>query len=370
MGLEIVRQESTKYPEGRSRLKDREDVNKVLSKMRETDKVEAIEIDSSQIATLSSQADILKNMSNLRLLKINYPLLTELSMPPSHVQRLLQDAIDSKRGDLKRSHMLEELPQFSMAKNLECANLTSCHSSHDLVNLECESLCEAHAPMFSLHNQVASLLSECKEVVSLASEIHIKCLYYLYIDGYSCPEEFSFTSKEERQLNITHSGMEILNSSIGYLSNLEGSDVDKNVPNELLCLRASYYVKLSKRMKRDNGIEKPKLRILFDGLRFSQRISFHELYYSAAIPQNISAFSRCHVLRMEASEVRRLQEVFPDEIKDDNNRIVHIIQILDMGRTLQAWYITTRGGMDFDKYSYSYTILKVAPKLAFCKRIL
>ncbi|KAK7379668.1 hypothetical protein VNO78_34357 [Psophocarpus tetragonolobus] len=174
MGLEIVRQESTKYPEGRSRLKDREDVNKVLSKKRETDKVEAIEIDSSQIATLSSQADILKNMSSLRLLKINYPL---------HLSFL-------------------------------------CHQA---------------------------MFKDCFS--------HIK------------------RSKTTEHNSLCNGNIE--------LRNLEGSDVDKNVPDQLLCLRASYYLKLSKGMGRDNG--KPKLRILFDGLKFSQLISLDKLYYSVTL---------------------------------------------------------------------------------------
>ncbi|KAK7379713.1 hypothetical protein VNO78_34402 [Psophocarpus tetragonolobus] len=193
-----------------------------------TDEVEGMQIDVSRTSNLPLREDTLEKMPRLRFLKIYNPLHAELSM-------------------------------------------------------------SSHAPIREKH--VALLLSGYKELMSVASEVHIKCLHYLLFDGCSAPKEFSVTSKEIRQRNVTHPRMEIImNSSIGHLSSLECSDVDdqqfKNLSNELLCLRSTYYLKLSKSTETSN----PKLHILFDGLRYCQRMSFNELYNSVAVPRNISGY--------------------------------------------------------------------------------
>ncbi|RDY12891.1 TMV resistance protein N, partial [Mucuna pruriens] len=231
MGCEIVRQESIKYPGRRSRLRDSEEVFDVLRYNLGTNEVEAMQIDVSQITYLPLKIDTFKNMPHLRFLKFYLPLHGELSMPPS----------------------LDE-------------------------------------PIWSPEKQDALLLSAgCKELMRVASEIHIKCLHYLLIDDCSDPSRLNeLTSTEMSMLkNIAHdAGVEIiLNSSIGQLSNLECSDVDdqqlKNVPNELLCLRCIYYLKLSRSRRQDTG--KPKLHILFDSLRYYQRISVSQLYNNTVV---------------------------------------------------------------------------------------
>ncbi|KAK7379714.1 hypothetical protein VNO78_34404 [Psophocarpus tetragonolobus] len=64
------------------------------------------------------------------------------------------------------------------------------------------------------------------------------------------------------------------------LKNFEGSDeVDqqfKTMPDGLICLTSTYYLKLSKKSM-DQDTEKPKLHILFDGLRFYERASVSDL---------------------------------------------------------------------------------------------
>ncbi|XP_061355002.1 disease resistance protein RUN1-like [Gastrolobium bilobum] len=237
MGCEIVRQESIKYPERRSRLRDNEEVYAVLRNNQGTDEMEAIQIDVSQIRDLTLSIDTFRKMRRLRFLKLYYPLHVELSMPPSH----------------------------------------------------------NHPYILSLQQQVALILSGCKELMSIGSEIHIKCLHYLLIDGCSGSKESSVLPKEIRQQNLTNPGMDMLNSSIGHLNNIEWSDRNgiqfKNLPNELFCMRSVYYLRHSKSRGQDSG--KPKLHILFDGLSYSQRISLKELYdlRELALPQNISAFS-------------------------------------------------------------------------------
>ncbi|CAJ1942237.1 unnamed protein product [Sphenostylis stenocarpa] len=238
-----------------------------------------------------------------------------------------QEMVDSKKMKLDRSNnTMVELPQFSMTTNLKCADLKICDGAQGLVKLcctdisrsehvlECESMCDGHAPIFSLQKQVSLLLSGCQELMSSASEIHIKCHYYFLIDGCSGPKEFSITLKETRQLNITRPGMEILDSSIGNLSNLKDSDVDgqqlKDLPNDLLCLRSTYYLKLSKNKGQSTG--KTKIHILCDGLRYYQRISFRMLYNSLLfVPSNLSVVPWCRELTMEEWRAMLLLEARP-----------------------------------------------------------
>ncbi|TKY50319.1 Paired amphipathic helix protein Sin3 2 [Spatholobus suberectus] len=68
-----------------------------------------------------------------------WTLMNSVITVSSHSLKL--DIVDSKTRDLaNRSSMLVELPQFSLATNLECANLKSCHSPHNLGNSMEQSL--------------------------------------------------------------------------------------------------------------------------------------------------------------------------------------------------------------------------------------
>ncbi|KAG4951950.1 hypothetical protein JHK85_045817 [Glycine max] len=114
----------------RSRLRDSEEVNDALSYNLGTDKVEAMQIDVSQITNLPLEVDTLKRMSPLPFLKFNLPTPAEA--------------------------------ELSMSPN--------------------------PAPFRSPENQDALLSSAgCKELMSIANEIHIKCHDYLLIEGCSDP---------------------------------------------------------------------------------------------------------------------------------------------------------------------------------------
>ena len=117
-----------------------------------TDKVEAMQIDVSQITNLPLEVDTLKRMSPLPFLKFNLPTPAEA--------------------------------ELSMSPN--------------------------PAPFRSPENQDALLSSAgCKELMSIANEIHIKCHDYLLIEGCSDP---SLPSSIEisRLQKITHPVMEII----------------------------------------------------------------------------------------------------------------------------------------------------------------
>ncbi|XP_029127089.1 TMV resistance protein N-like isoform X2 [Cajanus cajan] len=265
MGCEIVRQESIESPGRRSRLRDSEDIHDILRYNLGTDKVEAMQIDVNQMTDLRLKVDTFKSMPRLRFLKIYHPLHAELSM-------------------------------------------------------------SSRAPVWSPDKHVALLLSGYEELMSVASEIHIKFLHYLLFDGCSGPKEISVTSKEIRQPNITRPRMEIImNSSIGHLSSLECSAVDvqqfKNLPNELLCLRSTYYLKLSN--SNGQNTKKLKLHILFDGLRYYQLIPFSKLCNPVAAPLNISALSWCREFIVgEKESLADLLKALPFETKYTTNLFV------------------------------------------------
>ncbi|KAK7379720.1 hypothetical protein VNO78_34410 [Psophocarpus tetragonolobus] len=168
------------------------------------------------------------------------------------------------------------------------------------------------APIWSPENQDALLLSaRCKELMRVASEIHIKCLHYLIIDDCSDPSLLNeLTSTEISMLqSIAHdAGVEIiLNSSIGKLSSLECSDVIdqqfKNLSNELLCLRCTYYLKLCRSRKQQDTRKQPKLHVLFDSLRYYQHIPVSELYNTVVV-----AFPRRSRVKMWLKGVKKEAE--------------------------------------------------------------
>ncbi|KAL3031650.1 hypothetical protein AAZX31_02G039700 [Glycine max] len=238
MGCEIVRQESTN-PGRRSRLRDSEEVYNVLRHEQGTDEVEAMQIDVSQAIDLRLELSTFKKFSNfkkmprLRFLKFYLPLDPETErslMPPSH-----------------------------------------------------------DGNFWYLGCQVPLLLSVgCKELMTVASEIHVKCVYYHFIDGCSDPSRLN--ELLETSTNFGCYAVETLlrlsmtlNASTGHLRNLESTDMlDQQfltMPDELICLRSTYYVKL---YKKTTG-QDTKLHILFDGFRFYERVSARELDKAAGV---------------------------------------------------------------------------------------
>ncbi|WVZ24992.1 hypothetical protein V8G54_003536, partial [Vigna mungo] len=234
MGCEIVRQECITHPGRRTRLRDKEEVYNVLRYKLGSDKVEGMQVDVLRIKDLSLKVGTFKKMPCLRFLKFYLPD-DNLFLPPN------------PDGNLWYG--------------------------------------EYH---FSL------LLSAwCKDLMRVACEIQIKCVDYLYIDGCSHPSQLnksSVTSTLGSHGMVTLSTALIsLNEPTGFLRDLECSEMldqqFKILPDGLLCLRSTYYIKLSKKSTgQDSG--KPKLHVLFDSLKFYERISVSELENSSDIRDN------------------------------------------------------------------------------------
>ncbi|RDX96744.1 putative disease resistance protein, partial [Mucuna pruriens] len=315
MGWEIVRQESLKDPERRSRLRDSEEVCAILKNNSGTDAIEGIMLDVSQIRELHLSADIFKKMAKLRLLKFyspftgrscnmhfpavlesfppklrylhwnDYPLmslpstfspemLVQLRMWHSHVKKLwdgLQDFANLKEIDLTASTQLMELPDLSKATKLEILNL-----SH------CQNLSYVHPSILSLDTLVDFVLYGCKKLKSL----HLRSVKYLTLNGCLNLKEFSLASGEINVLDLRGTAIETLDMSIGRLSKIEKISVCqslKNVPKGLPSLTCLSELNLHNCGQLDTS----NLHNLLDASRSVRKLVLDECCNLSQVPHNI-----------------------------------------------------------------------------------
>ncbi|KAK7349265.1 hypothetical protein VNO77_06498 [Canavalia gladiata] len=300
-----------------------------------TDAVEGIILDLSQIKELHLGDDTFKRMTKLRFLKLysdkrscnlylprgleqfsdqlrylewnGYPLdslpssfcpekLVELHMPHSHVKKLwdgLQDFVNLKGIDLYGSKQLIELPDLSKASKLKWTDL-----SH------CESLSYVHPSLLSLHSLVTLKLSKCRSLKSLESDIHLKSLEYLFVDGCWSLTEFSLTSEKMRELDLRGTLIETLSSSIERFSNLEEfylCDSLKNLPNKLSYMPSLKDLSLANCKHLDTS----NLHILLDASKSVQRLCLNYCHIFE-LPDNINVLSWLYELRLDGSSVENL----------------------------------------------------------------
>jgi len=124
--------------------------------------------------------------------------------------QLLQDLVNLKVLMLYSSSNIKDLPDFSMAPNLEVIDLRSC-----------VGLTSVHPSIFSLKKLEILDLEDCRSLTSIRSNVHMDSLRYLSL--YKCMElkDFSVTSKNMIMLNLELTSIKQLPSSIGSQSKLE-----------------------------------------------------------------------------------------------------------------------------------------------------
>ncbi|EXC10454.1 Putative disease resistance protein [Morus notabilis] len=241
MAQEIVREESEREPENRSRLWIAEDICDVLEKSMGTAKLEGMFLDmaKSEREKLIIPYKAFSNMRNLRLLKIHdsrsvevckvhipcgleslpnslvyfhwhsYPWnslpstfapngLVELNMPYSKLGNLwptgVQHLGNLKRINLSYSERLSRIPDLSRARNIESINLESCRSLLELpsyvsnldkltsLNLKgCSSLRNCYA----FPRNIKSLdVRNCTKLQTLPNNVcDLEHLWYLNLSG-------------------------------------------------------------------------------------------------------------------------------------------------------------------------------------------
>ncbi|KAI9073778.1 hypothetical protein K1719_044275 [Acacia pycnantha] len=301
MAKEIVREESRKHPERRSRLNDSKEIQDMLQNSMGTDTIEGIKLKSHGI---SLSADAFKKMSNLRFLKVhgfvNLPddKLVEIHMPYNEVVKLwdgMHNLMNLKTIDLSFSFKLVELPDLSMAQNLENLDLRCCMK-----------LRRIHPSISSLPKLFCLNLEGCLKLRSLHGDNHMKSLKLLTLNGCDSLKKFLLSSEEMTSLDLSHTGIKTLKLPIGLFNKLEelylGQSLRSFQINELSCLTSLKIFSLS---YFNEEIDKSKLVILFDAWRSLEKLY---LRYCAVleIPDNISALSLLKSLSLRGCGVESL----------------------------------------------------------------
>ncbi|KAI9119834.1 hypothetical protein K1719_009223 [Acacia pycnantha] len=351
MAEEIVREESREHPERRSRLNVAKEIQDVLENNKGSDATEGIILNIEKELYLS--ADTFQKMRNLRFLKIEpsyiikgsqfinhtvylvdgidslsnelryfswkgYPLkslpqgfsptkLVEIHMVYSKVSKLwdgVQDLMNLKIIVLKFSEELNELPDFSMARNLEIVDLSYCRELRGI-----------HPSILSLPKLVSLNLMECLKLKNLHGDNHMESLKHLTLNGCIILKEFLLSSVEMASLDLFETGIETLRLPIGrfnkldelYLGGSRHGCLRRFQINELSCLTSLkiFYLRNFK-----EEIDKSKLVTLFDAWRSLEKLHLRRCIVSE-IPDNISNLSLLKILSLRGCSVESL----PNSIK-------------------------------------------------------
>ncbi|KAI4296999.1 hypothetical protein L6164_036911 [Bauhinia variegata] len=207
-----------------------------------------------------------------------------------------QSLVKLKKVDLGYCKELVELPDFSMASNLEEVELYCC-----------SNLLRVHPSILSLHKLVRLNLSDCKALTSLKSSIHLSSLRYLSLGHCSRLKEFSVTSENMIDLNLASTAINELPSSIGSLNKLESLLLDgckslKNLPSNLANMKSLRSLRIHGCIQLDAS----NLHNLLDGLWSLQELLLEQCCNLFELPENISMLSSLRLLLLKETDVRSL----------------------------------------------------------------
>ncbi|KAI9109498.1 hypothetical protein K1719_019552 [Acacia pycnantha] len=335
MGRQIVREQSLKDPEKRSRLWDSNEIYKILTENKGGDAIQGIILEVSELLEeicLSPLAFF--SMPNLKLLivrrgfkenKLKFPCgidflpnklkllswkeypskslpttfkaenLVQIKMPYSNLTKLWdgdQNLVNLTEIDLFGSKDLIELPNFSKAVHLEKVDLSSCSKLHSV-----------HPSILSLHSLRCLWLTDCKALTSLTSNTLLKSLEDLDLQGCSRLNKYSVTSESYLYLNLSRTAInDELCSSSGHLNKIGLLCLEKcaNVTSlnnwvdlrTLGCLDANYCNKLASNLRSlFNEAHALKILVLTD---------CHELF---EVPKNISLLSSLVELNLSRTNI-------------------------------------------------------------------
>ncbi|XP_058750357.1 TMV resistance protein N-like [Vicia villosa] len=343
MGSDIMRKGCGINPATHTRLSGSEALE-VIKENKGTSSIEGITLDLSQNNELPLRSDTFTKMKALRILKfyiplgqscsnaylnlptvlepfsselryfewIGYPfetlpqpfcakLLVEIRMPHSNVKRLwqgMQDLDKLEVIDLGDCRHFVQLPDLSKASKLKWVNLSGCVSLVDL-----------HPSVFLAETLTTLILDGCTKLRSVKGQKHLKFLEKISINGCTSLEEFAVSSDLIDTLDLSSTGIQTLDLSIGLPHNLkrlnlEGSRLE-HLPKELPSLTSIKELRIS-----GSGlkVKKQQLNVLFDGLRSLQILHLKDCNNLFELPDNISVLSQLQELNLDGSNVKRLPE--------------------------------------------------------------
>ncbi|XP_028802438.1 disease resistance-like protein DSC1 [Neltuma alba] len=339
MGWEIVREESIHDPGKHSRLWDANDMCRVLEHNLGTKAIQSITSNVTKIEELCLTPQVFAEMSELKLLSfpqndvngqilclpcglesLPYELrflhcgccplkslpstfrpesLVELNMTWNRVEKLWDGVlrlVNLKKIDLSNSKHLLELPDFSMARNLQ-----------EVVLYNCKSLRKVHPSILTIHKLVNLNLSYCKSLTSLRSDVHLRSLSSLSLGECSRLREFSVTSENMRNLSLAGTAINELPSSIRLLNKLETFDLHrckklKNLPNKSANLSSLRELWIYGCVQ----IDASNLRFLLDGSRFLETLVLQDCHNLFELPDTIRFLSSLKHLSLNETDIKRL----------------------------------------------------------------
>ncbi|KAL6269359.1 hypothetical protein ACE6H2_026270 [Prunus campanulata] len=260
MAFQIVRQESTEEPGGRSRLCHRNDIIHVLINNTGTNKIQGIALSMAELEKAYWNCEAFSKMSNLKFLEVDNVIiysiprilpnslriikwnwysskylpsnfqpnkLVSLEMRGSELVGLWDGRIDLpnlKYMDLSCSRNLATIPNFTGIPKLQVLDLYGC-----------ENLVEIHPSIAYLKWLTKLILDGCSSIKSLPSEVEMDSLMYFSLDGCSKLQkipEFSGQMENLSMLSLSGTHIEKLPSSIERLVGLTFLDV-RNCKNLL-----------------------------------------------------------------------------------------------------------------------------------------
>ncbi|KAK2639777.1 hypothetical protein Ddye_027572 [Dipteronia dyeriana] len=230
MGREIVRRESPKNPDKRSRLWKPDDVIRTLKNNTGTKEVEGISLNMDHLKDvhLNLSCQVFDKMSNLKLLFFTCPFMSNKVHLPNGLNSLPDDLIilEWYRYPLKAlpsNFSPEKLVKLDLSfSNIEQLWEGSEHAPKLkwLILIYCQRL--TRIPNLSHFLSLEEVdLQSCKSLVEFPSPVQqLNKLRYLSLDGCSKVTKFPLTSASIEMLNLSETAIEEVPSSIQNLTNL------------------------------------------------------------------------------------------------------------------------------------------------------
>lgn len=200
--------------------------------------------------------------------------------------------------DLGECRHFVQLPDLSKASKLKWVNLSGCVSLVDL-----------HPSVFLAETLTTLILDGCTKLRRVKGRKHLKFLEKISINGCTSLEEFAVSSDLIENLDLSSTGIQTLDLSIGLPHNLKRLNLEGSrlvhLPKELHSLTSIKELRIS-----GSGlkVKKQQLHILFNGLRSLQILHLRDCNNLFELPDNISVLSQLQELILDGSNVKRLPE--------------------------------------------------------------
>jgi hypothetical protein len=211
----------------------------------------------------------------------------------------MSQELDKLEGiDLSECKHFVLLPDLSKASTLKWINLSGC-----------ESLVDLHPSVLCTDTLVTLILDRCTKVRKVRGEKHLNFLEKISVDGCSNLEDFAVSSDLIENLDLSSTGIQTLDLSIGRLHKLKRLNLESlrlnHLPKELSSARSIMELKISGSKL---IVDKQQLHELFDGLRSLQILHMKDVINPFELPNNIDVLSKLMESNLDGSNMKRLPE--------------------------------------------------------------